>query len=195
MSFDFEDFSRTHQHTIAALEAISTFAAVVVSLALSMSALRANRTRVKAYASINVILHSTLEGKPRPTYVVVYVRNIGILPVMIPFSFFSWKVSFGRGVWTVNPWDYVQTDEWIAQKKYPFEIKPRGSETFFLAEISEFRRTIREVFAGANFLRRCRFFYIGARVTTDDGKTFIVKIDRRLRKELRALLAAANVRT
>jgi hypothetical protein len=184
---DLEEFFGAHRHTIAALEAISTFAVVVVSLGLALLAQRANRTRLKASASLSVIMHSTLEGKEKPTYVTAYVRNVGIMPVMIPLAFFHWRVPFGRGGWTVTPWDYSQGDEWVPQKRYPIEIKPRNSETFFLAEISVFRSTMREVFKGANLFERYRFRFLRARVVTDDNKIFDVKLCRTLRKELREL--------
>ena len=57
-----EQIFGANQHTIAALEAISTFAAVVVSLILALLAQRSSRTRINARAAVSVILHSTLEG-------------------------------------------------------------------------------------------------------------------------------------
>ena len=57
-----EQLSEANQHTIAALGAISTFAAVVVSLLLASIAHRSNRTRLKARARVSVIFHPTLEG-------------------------------------------------------------------------------------------------------------------------------------
>jgi hypothetical protein len=87
-----EQFSEANQHTIAALGAISTFSAVVVSLVLASIAQRSSRTRINARTAVSVILHSTLEGKPKPKYVTVAITNVGLMPVMIPLSFFHWKV-------------------------------------------------------------------------------------------------------
>jgi hypothetical protein len=181
-----EVFFRAHQYTTAALGVAATFSAVILSLVLALVSQRANRTRIKARASISVILHSTLEGKAKPTHVTVFVRNVGIMPVMIPFSFFHWRVPFGRAGWLVNPWD-SQGDKWVPKKTYPVEIKPRSSENFFLGEISVFRTELRNMFAGANFLQRLRFRFLRARVLTDDGRMFNVILDRSLRKELRTL--------
>jgi hypothetical protein len=86
-----EQLSAANQHSIAALGAISTFAAVVVSLVLASIAQRSSRTRINARAAVSVILHSTLEGKPKPKYVTVAITNVGLMPVMIPFSFFIGK--------------------------------------------------------------------------------------------------------
>jgi hypothetical protein len=188
---ELEEFFKAHEHTVAAVEAISTFGAVVVSLALALAAQRANRTRVKARARIGVMLHSTLEGKAKPTYVTIFVRNAGIMPVMIPFAFFHWKVPFSHSGWTLNPWDYSQGDEWVPQKRYPVEIKPRSSESFFLAEISVFRSELHKIFVGANLFERCRLRLLRARIITDDDMIFNVKLEPSLRKELRSLRAAA----
>ena len=69
-----ERFSDTHQHTIAALEATSTFAAVVASLALALLAHRSSRTRIRAWVKVSFIVHQTLEGKPKPEYLTVTLR-------------------------------------------------------------------------------------------------------------------------
>ncbi len=185
---ELEEFLKAHQYTTTALGVVGTFSAVLVALVLALVSQRANRTRVKASASIRVIMHSTLEGKATPTYVTVYVRNAGVMPVMIPFWFFHWRAPFSRrGRWNVNPWDYSQGDEWVPQKRYPFEIKPRCSEIFFLGEISVFRSEMRRVFAEANYFKRLCFHFLRARVETDDGKMFNVRLDRSLRKELQTL--------
>jgi hypothetical protein len=93
----------------------------------------------------------------------------------------------------IAPHDYSASDEWVPQKKYPVEIKPRSSETFFLSEKSMFRDQFRqEIFVTANFFDRCRFYFFKALIIMDDRKTFKVTIDRRLRKELRELLREAK---
>ncbi|MGB6175341.1 MAG: hypothetical protein WBF43_03130 [Methylocella sp.] len=186
---ELEEFCKAHEHTIAALGAISTFLAVIVSLVLAFASRRASRTQVNACALICSIDHPTLDRKNRPKYVRVDVRNTGIMPVMIPFSFFYWRMPFRRSMWIAIPLDFSQTDKWVRQKTYPVEIKPRASESFFVSVISRLRCNFRDdIFAGANFLDRCRFYFLSARLVTDDGKIFNVKMGRTLRKELRALL-------
>jgi len=182
-----EQFLDHYPHIIAAVEAISTFAVVVVSLSLALLSQRSSRTRIKAVAKISIIMHSSLIGKPTPTYVVADITNPGIQPVMIPLSFFHWRMPFRRGIWLVTPHDYSKTDEWVPQQRYPVEIRPRGSHIFYLSEINTFRRGYRENFIGKNFVERCRFHFLRARVVTADDKLFKVKIDRSLRKELRGL--------
>jgi len=191
MHTNWETFFGAYKNTIAALEAFSTLAVVIVSLVLALIAQRANRTRVKAYAQISTIHHALLEGQQLPSYITVHITNNGIMPVIIPFSFFYWHVILSKSGWQVNPWDYSQGDQWVPQKQYPVEIKARATQVFFLSERTYSDNEMRTVFAGANFIERCRFYFIQARIVTDDGKVFSVKLSDSLRKSLRELLAAA----
>jgi hypothetical protein len=185
---DLETFFKAHQYTMAALGVAATFSAVVVSLVVALISLRSNRTRIRASVSVSRILHSTLEGQPTPTYATVHVHNLGILPVNIPFGFFQWKLPFVRERWTVNPWDYSQGDDWVAQKRYPVAINARDSETFFLASMETFRREMRGIFNGASFFRRWHFRFLKARVVADNGRIFDATVARSIRKELSTLL-------
>jgi hypothetical protein len=180
---DIDKFFEVHQHTIAALGAISTFAAVLVSLALALVAQRSSRTRIKARAAVSTIVHVTLQGKPKPRYVTVRITNVGLMPVTIPLGFFHWKVPFRREYWTVEPWDSSQHDRWVPKRDYPAEIKPRGSANFYLGEMARFRSTMSEMFNEVRHLR-WRLRFIKAIVVTDDGKIFKVKLDRPVRREL-----------
>jgi hypothetical protein len=152
-------------------------------LVLASIAQRSSRTRINARAAVSVIVHSTLEGKPKPKYVTVAVTNVGLMPVMIPFSFFHWKVPFRGGYWIVNPWDYSQHDPWAPQRIYPAEIRPRASTTFFLSEIDMFRSSLAEMLQEVRHLR-WRIRFMKAIVVTDDGKLFKVKLDKAIRREL-----------
>jgi hypothetical protein len=107
--------------------------------------------------------------------------------VQIPFAFFGWRLPFSRDGWTVNPWDYSASDEWVPQKKYPFEVKLRGSEIFFIAEKSVFQTAMVEIFKSLDWSQRLRARWLHAVAITDDGKIFRVKLDQTIRKELRAL--------
>jgi hypothetical protein len=182
-----EEFFSAHQFTIAALGVIGTFLAVVVALFTSVAALRVSRTRISARVSINAIHHTSLEGRERPKYLTVRISNLGTMPVHIPLSFFHWKLPFRGGVFTVVPHDYSAGDQWVAQKKYPVEIKARGTEIFFLSSIGIFHDTARQHLIGKSIWSRLRSRYLSAFVTTDDGKTFNVEVERPLRRELAQL--------
>ena len=178
-----EEFFKAHQFTIAAFGVIGTFLAVVVALFSSVAALRVSRTRISARVSINAIHHKSLEGRERPKYLTVRISNLGTMPVHIPLGFFHWKLPFHSGVFTVVPHDY-SGDQLVAQKKYPVEIKARGTQTFFLSSIGMFHDTARQHLIGKSIWSRLRSRLLSAFVTTDDGKTFNVEIERPLRKEL-----------
>ena len=182
-----EDFFRAHQYTVAALGVFGTFAAVVVALFNSVAALRASRTKLSARASINVIYHSSLQGQQKPKYLVVSIRNLGIMPVHVPMGFFRWKLPLKRGLHEVLPLDYSAQDEWAPQRKYKVEIKARGSDTFFLSDISMFQEYVLKYFVGTTVWSRFRSRFISAFVFTEEGKIFKVTLDSSLRKEMARL--------
>jgi hypothetical protein len=192
-----EAFFGRHQHTISAIEALSTFAVVVLSLVLALISQRASRTRAKAFVEINAMHHANL-GDRRPAYVTVSIQNAGLYPLSIPLSFFCWYVPFewekplSRRGWSVIPWDYSQEDPLVPQKRYPVEIKPRGSEMFFLADAATFHQQFEEIFAATNRFQRVRFRFLKARIVTDDGKLFNVKFGRVLQRRFRELLSKAG---
>jgi hypothetical protein len=186
-----ERFSDTHQHTIAALEAVSTFAAVVVSLVLALLAHRSSRTRIKAWVNVSFIAHQTLEGKPKPEYLTVRVTNIGLMPVSISMGFFQWKLPFHREYWQITPWDYARHDPWVPQRVYPTEIKPRSSQTFFLQDIATFRSTMAESLQPI-WLARWRIRFIKAIICTDDGQLFEAKLDKEVRRALPKIARTAK---
>ncbi len=92
----------------------------------------------------------------------------------------------------INPWDYSQHDPWVPQRIYPFEIKPRGSATFFLSEIERFRSTMAEMMLQEVRHLRWRVRFIKAIVRTDDGKIFKVKLDKTIRRELAKVRGTAR---
>lgn len=177
---DLEAFFTAHEHTVSAVEAASTFAAVVLALALSFISQRANRTRVKARASVTQIVG----GAIYPTYVSVDITNVGLFAVTVPMAFFYWRIPFKRDWWLVQPLDYTQSDPWVRRNSYPVEIRPRSSQTFVLSDIAEFHSMLRDDFIGQTWLDRCRFAFLRATVRTDDGRLFKVQLDQSLRKEI-----------
>ena len=48
-------------------------------------------------------------------------------------------------------------DEWVQQKQYPVEIKPRSSKLFTLQSMDMFREMCRENFTGATFFSDVSF--------------------------------------
>lgn len=184
---DIEKFFEAHRHTVAAVEAFGTVGAVVVSLWLAALARRAHRTNISATLSMSVIQHSSLKGKEKPRYLTATITNNGMLPASIPFTYFRFKLPFSRTDWFIVPWDHTAHDQWISERKYPFEIAPRKSETFFVTDTSQLRSLLHKITEESRPAWRFRF--LRARVLTDDGMFFKAKIDRSVRKELRAAQA------
>ncbi|MGE5536320.1 MAG: hypothetical protein ACM3W7_12490 [Acidobacteriota bacterium] len=187
-----EEFCKAHQFTIAALSALATFGAVLVSLAFGFFTLRSTRTRIKSTVAFSVVLHETLRGKPKPTYLTADIRNLGVMPVTIPLSFFRWKLPFDRGTYMVNPWDYLSHDVWVSQKQYPFEIKPRAAQTFFIADTERFHTELLKMFEQGGFLKRLQYRYMRVCIITGDGTIFRAKLDRKVRHELHQLIKASS---
>lgn len=186
-----ELFFKAHQYTVAAFSAASTFTAVLVSLALAVSAKRSNRTRLRANASFSIIMHATIDPKNPPRYLTVSVTNVGIMPLRIPFAFFHWHVRLRRGTFMVTPHDYSARDPHVPQQQYPVEIAPRASHSFFLSEARMFRKEMRRIMSGPYAVGRLGLFLMHAIIVSDDGQRFHVKLDKSVCKELRAIRKAA----
>jgi hypothetical protein len=137
-------------------------------------------------------MHERIDPDNAPTYLSVVITNKGTLPVLIPLSFFSWKLPFARDAYLVTPWDYGAQDPWIAQKRYPIEIKPRASEHFFLSNVETFRELVPRFLTRKRLFKWTRLRFLGARVFTEDNKTFKVKLDKTVREEIRTDLLAAK---
>ena len=182
-----ERFLGQHEHTVAALEAFSTFAAVMTSLGISLLSQRANRTKITIDVSINVISHSSLEGKSLPRYIVARITNKGMLPASIPLTFFNWRLPCRKGFWFLMPWDERQHDPWIAKKQYPVEILPRQSQVFFLSDMDSFREQMTKIFTSLTGLNRWLSRFLYAYAYTADETVFRVRLGSSLRQEIAAI--------
>jgi hypothetical protein len=175
-----EDFFKAHQHTIAAIGAVSTFAAVVTSLWLARRATRADRTRLKARADLVLIFHAPIDGKSVPKFLKVRITNIGRFPLHIPSVFFYWKVPFKREFMEVPPLDLTGSPL-IPPQHYPSVISPRASVGFTIWDVDTFKREVKRMRGADTLADRLRFRFIRAFVHTDDGETFKVKLSPEVR--------------
>jgi hypothetical protein len=91
-----EEFFEANQHTVAALAAAGTFAAVITSLALAYIARRADRTRLRVRANLVTIFHASIDPKSAPEFLQVNITNHGRWAVRIPAMFFYWKAPLKR---------------------------------------------------------------------------------------------------
>jgi hypothetical protein len=135
-----------YPHLVAALEAVSTFGAVVVSLTLAVLAHRGNRTKLRARLYVAQLFHEGIDHTNRPEYIALVITNTGMLPLRIPFAFFYWNVPFKRSVALIMPLDYFAgADPHLAARHYPIEIHPRTSETIYLSTSRAMRENFKQM--------------------------------------------------
>jgi hypothetical protein len=168
-----ETFCTTHEHTISAIEAVSTLSAVIVSLILAHRTTIADRTCLVATVQISTVFRPTISPKPR--FFVVTITNKGNLPLHIPFGFFSWRVPFSERKWVILPVDSAGILGVLPQKTYPFEIQPMRSQTFYLSEASAFLDQMKVIRKEQNWIGGLLFFLKGAAIASADGQTFRAK--------------------
>lgn len=186
-----EAFFSQYENTASALGAISTFAAVVVSLWLAS---RTEKTRIRASVSGTFLVHNSIDSKNRPSFLSANVTNEGILPLRIPFSFFCWQVPFCRERWMISPLDsFKGANPFIAQKTYPIKIDPKHSESFFLSDKATFHSEMEKSFALLRF-PVIRAYLIKAEVHADDGTKCRVNIAKGIKKEIIQCAQAAKTK-
>jgi hypothetical protein len=177
-----EELFKAHQHTIAAIAAAGTVGAVFTSLWLAWSARRADRTKLKAFASLGIVARTGIDPKAARELLAVDITNQGKWPLRIPAMFFYWKVPFKRrGVVGIPPLDMTGS-ALIDKKSYPVEVAPRASENFFICDLASFKETVKSMRGADTFADRLRLRFIKAFVETDDGETFRVKLHRGIRQ-------------
>jgi hypothetical protein len=183
-----EDFSGRHSHTIALLEAVSTTAAVIVALTAAYAAKRVNRPRLTAVVSVMQIIHG--DGRPiseAPTYIAVRLTNVGMVPIRLHSNLFSWSLPFEKTAWLAMPVD-ESGDGHVTQRRYPFVLLPRTSETVFFTAIDRFKTDMPRILGSGRFGRKISAKLLRGIVYTDDGSRFRASFDGSFRKELAALV-------
>ena len=175
-----------YSHIVAALEACSTLAAVIVSLILAFLAYRGNQTKLRASAYVGVIMHETIGPQNPPEYLMVLITNTGVMPLSIPFAFFHFRIPLRRGFALVTPLDYSQEDEHIPQRRYPFTVEPRTNEAFCIAAWPSMRQSIAKMRLAQPRWRRPFFRFTRALVFTSDERRFRAELSDDIRREIKA---------
>jgi hypothetical protein len=189
-----DDFFGRYPHLVAAVEAFSTLAAVVVCLLLASLAQRANRTKLRAYLFIAQLVQEGVDPKNPPAYMALSVTNKGVMPLTIPFAFFCWRIPFQRQwrfpftrqVMLVYPLDYFAGDRHIPPRRYPVPIPPRSMERFYLSTGEKMKTSLRDIYKDQRLLGRFLFRFLHAKIETEDGAAFRVNFDKRIREEIKA---------
>jgi hypothetical protein len=176
-----EELCKRHEHTIAALEAVSTFSAVVVSLWLAS---RSSQTRLTAYITKQIIIDATTTD--RPEYLVAIITNTGVMTLYIPLSFLLWTRPYRKKAgWMLNfPLDYFGTDKAIQQRQYPVKLEPKATHQVMISDIVTFRQVMQECLLSQTRIGRFIFRFVRTTVQTTDGRMFRAKISKEIRQEL-----------
>ena len=158
--------------------------AVVTSLLIAWAGARSNRTKLKAFIDIVVVVGNDIAADHRPRYLSITVVNTGNLPLRLEFGFFAWKAAFDREYASVNPLDYYGIDRFYPKVEYPREIAARASHRICLSDYETFAKEIRTAVKRLKWARRLRFRHQRGFVWTSDGRRFSVQISSSVRREL-----------
>lgn len=188
---EIELFFGKYVNSISALSAVSTFAAVMVSLLLAM---RGEKTRMSVGVTSTFLIHDMIAPHNRPNFLSVSITNKGSLPLRVPYSFFCWKVPFCRYRWMISPLDsFSGISPFVTQKRYPVKIEPKHSESFFLSDKATFRSEMKKSLTQLPFPTISAYF-IKAEIRADDGTKCYAKISKGIRQEIIKCAKATNLK-
>lgn len=187
-----EQFSKTHEYTIAALSAIgtvlaafATVAAVLVSLYLAR---RSDTVRLRALLSIG------LSPTDPSQLVILQINNIGVRAgALAPPPFFEWTIPFRRKRQPGTMLSSVNSAYSINRDKAPNEITLGSPMNIHVTDIDTFRTKFgRELpFIEHQKLRyfpKTRLKRLGAVIYTDDDRCFRVTFAKAMADEIRSLV-------
>ena len=179
----FESFADRHQHSVAALSAFSTTAAVIVALWAGNFSRTAAKPKLKARVSFWQIVGERSDLGAMPTYVAVRLTNVGKMPIRLQSTCFSWRIPPARNSWAALPVD-EQGDGHIGAHQYPFILHPNTSDTLFLASLERFHAEMPKILSAAKLLPTRAAKKLRAYVYTDDGSLFRADISEEVTNEI-----------
>ncbi len=187
-----EEFSKAHEHTIAALSTIgtvlaafATVAAVLVSLCLAR---RGETVRLRALLSIG------LSPTDPPHLVNLQIDNIGLRVGSLAPQFFEWRIPFQRKRQPETMANIMNAVYLVNRDKINNEITVGSPMNIQIGDVDTFRRAFtRELALIDRKLRRfskTRLERLGAVIYTSDDRQIRVKFSRAMADEIRSLVAA-----
>lgn len=178
-----EQFFENYEHTISAIGAFLTFLAVVISLWVTALNSHAHRTRVKAAASIRLILVREIPKEEWPHYFVIKVTNVGIMRAKLDSNCLHWKVPFGKQAMMIIPYD-TRGDQYAPAKVYPLIVEPNESVMIYATTLSQYEAMFQEKFIGTGISKfLASFMYLS--LMTVDGRKFRVKMDNEVKSHIK----------
>ena len=96
-----------------------------------------------------------------------------------------WKIPLNRQHAFVNPLDHYRQDPMIPQRNYPFEIKPRNSETFYISSGELLNRNLLEMHENLPKYKKFLFRWASVHIVTEDDRSFKARISKQVRQKIR----------
>ncbi len=164
-----EAFFADYEKTIAALGAISTLAAVIVSLYLAR---KSESIRLRA----SVAVWTSVEGR-EITGKAIHVRvvNVGLRSAFIPAWFFHYKIPFAKNNIAITP----------AHNAVAFELLPGKSVLVNLQDLEVFHSSMQRVLSqDLKYLIGLRLRLMKGFIHTEGGESFRAKFEPSIKKEI-----------
>ena len=175
-----EEFFLAYRATIAAIAAFATVAAVVVALYLAR---RQARSRLRAYADVNLYFPSSApmvfekeENRERRRCIGVTIANVGPVSVTISyFNCFEWRVAGSRHLSIQNA---AEPDF----RANPITLDPGRSVSIILSyDLDAYSAMIADLCRSSRF-GKCARRFPRLTVRTEIGDRFRAKLGRSLRE-------------
>jgi hypothetical protein len=185
-----EEFSKAHEHTIAAfgavgtvLAAIATTAAVVVSLYLAR---RSETVRLRVVLGIGLTPNA-----PSARHVTLQIHNIGIRVGSLPPQFFEWRIPFRRR-------HQREMMGLSVNSAYLINPQPEINLSFVsninISELDDFCRQFANqlplIACKLRWFPKARLRRLGAVIYTNGNRHFKVKISRVIADEISSIVQA-----
>jgi hypothetical protein len=185
-----ESFCSRHEHTISALEAFGTVAAVITALYTAQSAKRMSTPKIKAHVGVDQIMYG-FPGMETPSYLTCRLANVGNVEVRLNSTFFTWRVPFSRTSAMAILLDTVG-DTHVRTRSYPLILGPHTSDIVFVSSETMMKEGLAKIVWGVHRFRRLRARFIRAQIFTQDGLTFKATLGGEVRKEIARSLASGK---
>ena len=179
-----EHFLDHYPRIIAAVEAISTFAAVVVALYLAR---RSETLRLRALLSIGL-------SPANPTRLaILQISNIGVRAgALAPPPFFEWRIPFRRKHQPETMFSPINTAYSINRDKITSEITVGSPMTLQVTDLDTFRTQFTGhlpfIYRTLNYFPKTRLNRLGAVIYTNDDRRFRVTFAKAIAGEIRSLV-------
>jgi hypothetical protein len=179
-----EHFLGHYPRIISAVEATSTFAAVVVALYLAR---RSETLRLRALLSTGL---STTDPTP---LVILQINNTRVRAVSLaPPPFFEWRVPFRRKRQSETMISPINSTYSINREKLPNTITVETPLNMQVADIDTFRaqfsRVLPLIDQKLHYFPKTRLKMLGATIYTNDDRRFRVVFSKAMASEITSLI-------